>query len=112
MAEKWEIWNEEEETVKLEKEAKKLIPPKFHRWIHVFRKKVSERMLVKKVWNHEIELKKEFVPRKRKRHSDLSFFLAKKTRTLCKEKVGQIKLITRFFLMNFFRASCLDAKRE
>ena len=51
MAEKWEIWNEEEEAVKLEKEVKKLIPPKFHRWIHVFRSKVSERMLVKKGWD-------------------------------------------------------------
>jgi len=26
--------------------------------------------------------------------------------------IGQIKLMLRFSLLNFFRASCLDAKRE
>ena len=69
-------------------------------------------MLVKKVWDHKIELKEEFVLRKGKWHSDLFFFLAKKTRVLCREKVGQMKLILRFSLMNSFRASCLDTERE
>jgi len=32
----------------------------------VFRKKASERMLTKKMWDHVIDLKKEFVLRKRK----------------------------------------------
>ena len=27
---KWEIWNEEEKAVKLEKKAKKLVPPRFY----------------------------------------------------------------------------------
>jgi len=39
VAEEWEIWDEEEEAVKSEAEAKKLMPEKFHRWIKVFRKK-------------------------------------------------------------------------
>jgi len=31
VVEEWEIWNEEEEAVKLEKEAKKLVPPRFYK---------------------------------------------------------------------------------
>ena len=50
----------------MEKKAKKLVFPRFYRQIHIFRKKVSERMLIKKIWNHMMEVKKEFVPRKRK----------------------------------------------
>ena len=44
VAEVWEIWDEEEEAVRSEEEAKKLVPEKFHRWIKVFGKKQSERM--------------------------------------------------------------------
>ncbi len=33
IAEKWEIWDEEEEVAKSEAEAKRLVPEKFHRWI-------------------------------------------------------------------------------
>jgi len=42
VAEKWEIWDEKEEIVKLEAETKKLVPEKFHKWIKVFGKKQSE----------------------------------------------------------------------
>ena len=38
---KQEIWDEEE--------AKKLAPQRFHKWIHVFGKKASERMPMKKL---------------------------------------------------------------
>ena len=31
VTEKWEIWNEEKKAVKLEKEAKKLIPLRFYK---------------------------------------------------------------------------------
>ena len=31
VAEEWEIWDEEEEMVRLEDEAKKLVPEKFHK---------------------------------------------------------------------------------
>jgi len=44
IAKEWEIWDKEEEAVKLEAEAKKLVPEKFHRWIKVFGKKQLERM--------------------------------------------------------------------
>jgi len=38
-----------EEVAKLEKETKMLVPEEFHKWIHVFGKKQSERMLIKKM---------------------------------------------------------------
>jgi len=39
VVEKWEIWDEEEKMAKSEKEAKKLVLQRFHKWIHVFDKK-------------------------------------------------------------------------
>jgi len=49
VAEEWEIWDEEEEVVKSEAEAKKLVPKKFHKWIKVFGKKQSERIPMRKI---------------------------------------------------------------
>ena len=66
VAEEWEIWDEEEEAAKLEAEAKKLVPEKYHQWIKVFGKKQSERMLTRKLWDHVINVKEGFVPRKGK----------------------------------------------
>ena len=66
VAEEWKIWDEEEEAVKSEAEAKKLVPEKFHRWIKVFSKKQLERMPIRKIWDHAIDMKKDFVPRKGK----------------------------------------------
>ena len=66
VAEEWKIWDEEEEAVKSEAEAKKLVPEKFHRWIKVFSKKQLERMPIRKIWDHAIDMKKGFVPRKGK----------------------------------------------
>jgi len=66
VAEEWEIWNEEEKAAKLEAEAKKLVPERFHKWIKVFGKKQSERMPTKKLWDYVIDVKEGFVPRKGK----------------------------------------------
>jgi len=66
VAEKWEIWGEEEEAAKSEAEAKKLVPEKFHEWIKVFGKKQSERMPTRKLWDHTIDMKEGFVLRKGK----------------------------------------------
>ena len=52
--------------MKSEAEAKKLVLEKFHRWIKVFGKKQSERMPTRKVWDHTIDVKKGFIPRKEK----------------------------------------------
>ena len=49
VAEKWEIWDEEEEAARSEEEAKKLVPEKFHRWIKVFGKKQLEQMPTRKI---------------------------------------------------------------
>jgi len=62
VAEEWEIWNEEEEAARSEEEAKKLVPEKFHQWIKVFGKKQSERMPMRKLWNHAIDVREGFIP--------------------------------------------------
>ena len=49
ITEKWEIWDEEEKAAKSKEEAKKLVSQRFHKQIHIFGKKVSKRMLMKKV---------------------------------------------------------------
>ena len=66
VAEEWEIWDEEKEVAKSETEAKKLVPEKFHKWINVFGKKQSERMPTRKLWDHAIDVKEGFMPRKGK----------------------------------------------
>ena len=42
IVEEWEIWNDKEKMAKLEEEANKLVPERFHKWIYVFGKKVSK----------------------------------------------------------------------
>ena len=65
VVEKWEIYDEEEEAAKSKEEARKLVSQRFHKLIYVFgKKKVSEIMLTKKLWDYTIEVKKEFVPKK------------------------------------------------
>ena len=66
VVEEWKIWNKEKEAVKSKEEVKKLVPQRFHKWIHVFGKKASERMPTKKVQDHATEVKKRFVLRKEK----------------------------------------------
>ena len=66
VVEEWEIWEEEEEAVKSETEAKKLVPERFYKWIKVFGKKQLKRMLTRKMWDHVIEMKEGFVPQKEK----------------------------------------------
>ena len=66
VVEEWEIWKEEEEAAKSEVEAKKLVPERFHRWIKVFGKKQSERMPTRKLWDHAIDVREGFMPRKEK----------------------------------------------
>jgi len=66
VAEEWEIWDEEEEAVRSEEKVKKLVPERSHKWIQVFGKKARKRMSTRKLWDHTIEMKKGFVPRKEK----------------------------------------------
>ena len=41
-----------------------MVPQKFHRWLKVFEKVESERMPVRKPWDHAINLREDFIPRK------------------------------------------------
>jgi len=41
-----------------------MVPKRFHRWLKVFGKQESERIPVRKTWDHAIDLQEEFVPRK------------------------------------------------
>ena len=52
--------------MKSEAEAKKLVPERFHKWIQVFDKNVSEQIPIRKLWDHAIDMKKGFIPRKGK----------------------------------------------
>ena len=49
VAEEWKIWDEKKEIARLEKEKKKLVLEQFHKWIKVFGKKASKRMLTRKM---------------------------------------------------------------
>lgn len=43
-----------------------MIPKKFHQYLKVFEKKASERMPIQKPWNHVIDTRPRFEPRKAK----------------------------------------------
>jgi len=57
---------------KLEKEenlieirtVEEIVPKRFHKYLKVFEKKESERMLIRKTWNYTINLKEVFVLKK------------------------------------------------
>ena len=62
------------ETRRMEKDEdkktlRKLVPRKFWKWKKVFGKRESERMPVQKTWDHTIELKEGFTPKKGKVYS-------------------------------------------
>ena len=38
-----------------------MVPEKFYKWIKVFSKKQLERMPIRKVWDHAINVKERFV---------------------------------------------------
>jgi len=42
------------------------VPEEFHKWIKVFGKKQLERMPTRKIWDHMIDVKEGFIPRKEK----------------------------------------------
>jgi len=64
----------EKEVKKVEKNEDKeilrrLVSKRFWKWKKVFGKKESERMPVQKTWDHIIELKERFIPKKKKVYS-------------------------------------------
>ena len=51
---------------KIDKPVEETVPKKYHEYLSVFQKKESERMPLRKPWDHGIELKPGFVPKKSK----------------------------------------------
>ena len=49
MVKEYEIWDEKEEAVKSKEKVKKLVSPRFYKYIYVFEKKVNKRMLTRKI---------------------------------------------------------------
>jgi len=61
-----EDWGREEEMEIDHQKIERMVPSKFHKWLKVFGKVESERMPVRKTWDHAIDLKDEFAPSKAK----------------------------------------------
>ena len=57
--------NEEEDLIEL-RVTGEMVPRQFHQYLKVFEKKESERMPTRKAWDHAIDLRKGFVPKKGK----------------------------------------------
>jgi len=87
VAEEWEICNEGEEVAKSEAEIRRLVPEKFHEWIHVFGKKTSKWMSTRKLWDHAINMKTEFVLREGKVYP----LLREERKEVCKFISEQLK---------------------
>jgi len=52
--------------VKVEKSVEDMVPTRFHKYLSVFKKKESECLSLCKRWDHEIETKSGFQPKKSK----------------------------------------------
>ena len=57
--------NEEENLIEL-RAIEEMVPQRFHKYLKVFEKKDSERMPTRKAWDHAIDLREGFVPKKGK----------------------------------------------
>jgi len=63
-ADEKEDWRKEKEMEMDHRKIEGMVPRKFHRWMKVFGKIELERIPVRKVWDHAIDLREEFVPSK------------------------------------------------
>ena len=68
-----EDWEREEEIEADHRKVEEMVPKRFHRWLKVFGKVESERMPVRKVWDHVIDLNDNFKASKARVYS-LSWF--------------------------------------
>jgi len=59
-------WEREEEIEEDHRKIEEMVPKKFLKWRKVFGKVESERMPTRKIWDHAIDLKETFKPRKGK----------------------------------------------
>ena len=56
---------EEEDEIEI-RATEEIVPRQFHKYLMMFEKKDSERMLTRKTWDHAIDLREGFVPKKGK----------------------------------------------
>jgi len=61
-----EDWGKEKEIEEDHRKIEEMVPRKFLKWRKVFEKVESERMPTRKIWDHAIDLKETFKPRKGK----------------------------------------------
>jgi len=54
----------EEEAIEDRQKMEDMVSKRFHKWLKVFGKQESERMPIRKTWDHAIDLQDEFIPRK------------------------------------------------
>ena len=113
VAEEWEIWDEEEEAAKSEAKAKKLVLERFHKWIKMFGKKQSERMPIRKLWDHAIDVKEGFILRKGKVYP-LSREEREEVREFVKEQLrkGYIRLSKSLQIAPVFFVGKKDGKKR
>jgi len=62
-------WGREEKIEVDHRKVEEMVPKQFHKWLKVFGKVESERMLVRKTWNHAIDLNNNFKASKAKVYS-------------------------------------------
>ena len=63
----WKMLVEEkfDNEVEIDREkVRKIVPQRFHKWLKMFKKVELEKMPVRKPWDHAINLREDFVPRK------------------------------------------------
>ena len=96
-----------------EAKTKKLVPDKFHKWIKVFEKKQSERMPTRKAWDHVIDVKEGFIPRKENVYS-LSREEREKVREFVKEllRIGYIQPLKSLQTVPVFFVGKKDGKKR
>ena len=63
--EKEEEREKEKELIEL-RMVEEMVPRQFHKYLKAFEKKESERMPTRKTWDHAIDLREGFVPKKEK----------------------------------------------
>ena len=56
---------EEEDLIKI-RTVEEIVSKRFHKYLKVFEKKELEKMLIRKTWDHVIDLREDFIPKKGK----------------------------------------------
>ena len=56
---------EEKDLIKI-RTVEEIVSRRFYKYLKVFEKKRLERILIRKIWDHAIDLREKFVPKKRK----------------------------------------------